>query len=430
MCPSHRYWDFPYEQRESRNGCEGDYLEELRALLDEAVKIMLVADVPLGAFLSGGVDSTTIVGLMSRHIAQPVKTFSIGFREDSYNELPYARLAASQFGTEHHELIVTPDVHEIVDDLVWHFDEPFADVSAIPTYLVAKLAREHVKVALSGDGGDELFGGYTRYATHLRRGTSSSIPRFLREGVIQPLSRSLPHGAWGRNYLHNITLDPFSRYLDSISVFTDLNKQSLYASNFVDELDAVGRVRPSIAGSPITEPLDSLMYFDSKTYLPGDILTKVDRMTMAVSLESRAPFLDHKLIEFVTRIPPGMKLHGSNAKHILKMAAADLLPSEIRNRPKQGFGVPIDSWINNELHDRIRDTLRDSATRQRGYFESRYVDTLLDEHARGRRDHSRALWSLFMLELWYRRFATPTGAPPRHRSVDPTPLRTGASSGR
>ena len=232
-----RYWDFSYDLNSNGNGHKAsDYLDELRALLDEAVKLRLVSDVPLGAFLSGGIDSSTVVALMSRHMDQPVKTFSIGFNEDSYDELKYARLTAKKFGTDHHEFLVTPDICDVVDQLVWHFDEPFADSSAIPTYVVSKLAREHVKVVLTGDGGDELFAGYSRYVTERHRSKFDRIPGLIKSGLMDPLSRYLPHGAWGRNYLHNVSLDPISRYLDNVSVFTGLNKASLYTADFSDQL--------------------------------------------------------------------------------------------------------------------------------------------------------------------------------------------------
>lgn len=404
-----QYWDFPYEHPQQNPArSEDECLEELRDLLDEAVRLRMEADVPLGAFLSGGVDSSTVVGLMARHATQAVKTFSIGFHEDSYNELKYARIAAERFGTDHHEFVVTPDICEIVDDLVWHFDEPFADSSAIPTYMVSKLARQHVTVALSGDGGDELFAGYTRYALDRKRSGFANLPRVVRQGVMQPFGRNLPHGAWGRNYLHNVALDPLDRYIEEVSVFTRLNKPSLYTSSFQQQLgtsEAAQRFRELAARSRKGAALDPLLYLDSKTYLPGDILTKVDRMSMAVSLEARVPLLDHKLIEFVcTRIPASMKMKGLETKHIFKRAVHDLVPNEILDRPKQGFGIPIDQWINQQLRERVRGTLTEPRTMQRGYVEPRYVQLLLDEHERGRRDHATELWTLFMLELWQRKF--------------------------
>jgi asparagine synthase (glutamine-hydrolysing) len=423
-----QYWDFPYEEAQTDPAqSEEDCLEELRAELDEAVRVRLVADVPLGAFLSGGVDSSAVVGLMARHTPQPVKTFSIGFHEDSYNELRYARIAARKFGTDHHEFIVTPDICEIVDELVWHFDEPFADSSAIPTYMVSKLAREFVKVVLSGDGGDEVFGGYTRYAVDRRRSGFARLPRVLRKGLMQPLGRSLPHGARGRNYIYVNAFEPLDRYIEDVSIFTRLNKPSLYTNDFrrkLGQTEAAARFREYAERSRRDDALDPLLYLDSKTYLPGDILTKVDRMSMAVSLEARAPLLDHKLIEFVCRrIPASMKMKGLETKHIFKRAVRDLVPAEILNRPKQGFGVPIDQWINEQLRERVRGTLTEARTLGRGYVEGRYVNLLFDEHERGRRNHSMELWALFMLELWHRAFvdASPDNRLPEQLSADLTP---------
>jgi asparagine synthase (glutamine-hydrolysing) len=401
-----QYWDFEFREGPQRSKAE--YLDELRALLDESVRLRLISDVPLGAFLSGGIDSSTVVGLMARHTSQPVKTFSIGFHEDSYNELEFARLTAKKLGTDHHEFFVTPDICAVVDELVWHFDEPFADSSAIPTYMVSKLARDHVTVVLSGDGGDELFGGYTRYVVERKRGGFERLPKPVREGLMRPLSERLPHAVWGRNYLHNVSLDPVARYLDSVSVFTSLNRKTLYTADFLEKVGPEGYAgdlfRELVEKVKTDEPLDRLLYLDSKTYLPGDILTKVDRMSMAVSLEARAPLLDHKLIDFVTGVPASLKLAGLETKHLFKEAVKDLIPTEILHRPKQGFGVPIQEWINQQLRTRIRDTLSDARTRQRGYINSSYLDVLLDEHERGRRDHSMALWSLLMFELWHRQF--------------------------
>jgi asparagine synthase (glutamine-hydrolysing) len=272
--------------------------------------------------------------------------------------------------------------------------------------MVSKLAREHVKVVLSGDGGDELFAGYTRYVIDQRRSGFAGLPRFVRHGLMAPLSRHLPHGARGRNFLHNVALDSLDRYLDSISIFTELNKPLLYTDAFRGQLqrngDEVIPFRSYAERVRTGEPLDTLLYIDSKTYLPGDILTKVDRMSMAVSLEARVPLLDHKLIEFVNSIPASLKLNGLETKHVFKQAIRDFVPAEILNRPKQGFGVPVDEWINQQLRERIHDTLTEQRTRERGYIAPAYVQLLLDEHERGRRDHSTQLWTLFMLELWHR----------------------------
>ena len=403
-----KYWDFDYSRAtldEPEEKIAADLLEHLR----EAVKIRLISEVPLGAFLSGGVDSSAIVGLMSQVMDQPVKTFSIGFNEDSFNELKYARVAAEHFQTDHHEFIVTPDLVNVVDDLVWHFDEPFADSSALPTYMVSKLAREHVTVILSGDGGDELFAGYTRYVTDRKRSGLEHLPRSIRKNLMQPLSKALPHNAPGKNYLFNISLDAAGRYIDSISHFNGPKKSALYSEVVRNKMNgsfALGeKLYRQIAGSSASDDhIDNLLYLDSKTYLPGDILTKVDRMSMASSLEARSPLLDHKLIEYVTQIPSHLKLKGNETKYIFKKAIEGFVPHEILHREKQGFGVPINEWINLQLKDRIRDDLADRRTIERGYFDAKYIGILLDEHSRGRRDHSPALWTLWMLELWHRKY--------------------------
>jgi asparagine synthase (glutamine-hydrolysing) len=303
-----KYWDFEYEKI-AETKSEAEYVSELRDLLREAVEIRLISEVPLGAFLSGGVDSSAIVALMSQISNKPVKTFSIGFNEDSFNELKYARIAAKHFHTEHHEFIVTPELVETVDELVWHFDEPFADSSALPTFMVSKMAREFVTVVLSGDGGDELFAGYTRYAIDRKRGGFERLPKAIRGGLLKPLSENLPHGFLGKNYLYNASLDAVDRYIDSVSHFNDAGKKALYTEKFLANLNGkcgkATTVFQAMAASVSTgNQIDKLLYLDSKTYLPGDILTKVDRMSMAASLEARSLLLDHKLIDFVMQIPP------------------------------------------------------------------------------------------------------------------------------
>ncbi len=403
-----KYWDFTYAKPVEIK-TEAEYIEELQRLIKEAVKIRLVSEVPLGAFLSGGVDSSTVVAMMSQLLDVPVKTFSIGFNEDSFNELKFARMAADHFKTEHHEFIVTPDLVEIIDDLVWHFDEPFADPSSLPTYMVSKMAREYVTVALSGDGGDEVFAGYTRYANDKKRRGFEKLPKVIRQNVLQKLSEKLPSGTYGKNFLYNTSLDAIDRYIDSVSYFNKLRRKSLYSNEFLEKLGsgfgAGEEVFERLATSVSTgNEVDNLLYLDSKTYLPGDILTKVDRMSMATSLEARVPFLDHKLIEFVTQMPSELKLKGLETKYILKKAMEGIVPKEILYREKQGFGVPINEWINVQLKERILETLGDKRTLERGYFEPKYIQNLLDEHARGRRDHSHSLWIILMLELWHREF--------------------------
>jgi asparagine synthase (glutamine-hydrolysing) len=402
------YWDFQYPERndEPARG-ESYYVERLRELIAESVRLRLVSDVPLGAFLSGGIDSSTVVAMMARAMDRPVKTFSIGFTESSFDELDYARIAARHFSTDHYEFVVTPDVCKIVEEIVWHHDEPFADVSSIPTYIVSKMAREHVTVALSGDGGDELFAGYERYLVDESRAKFERVPGFIRRGVLLPLSSALPHGAYGKNFLRNVALDAGARYVDSISYFNEEKKRGLLSTEFLRAIigrDSSEGFRRIYAAPASKERIDHLLYLDSKTYLPGDIMTKVDRMSMAHSLEAREPLLDHKLIEFVAQIPASLKLRGSETKSILKRAVRGLIPDEIIDRRKQGFGVPIKKWFKKDLREMLMDTLTGSRARQRGYFNPGAVEAILDEHMRGRRDNSRHLWGLLTLELWHRQF--------------------------
>jgi asparagine synthase (glutamine-hydrolysing) len=404
-----KYWNFDYSTV-TETKTEAEYIEGLREKIKEAVRVRLISEVPLGAFLSGGVDSSAIVAMMSQLLETPVKTFSIGFNEDSFNELKYARIAAKHFGTEHHEFIVTPDLVNSIDELVWHFDEPFADPSSLPTFMVSKMARDFVTVVLSGDGGDELFAGYTRYVVDGKRKGLGALPGSVRRNLLRPMIEALPHGTRGKNYLYNASLDPVDRYIDSISHFGGLKKKSLYAAGFKGKLNgsfgAGAGVFRRIAGEVSSkEQLDRLLYLDSKTYLPSDILTKVDRMTMAASLEARVPLLDHELIEYVQKIPAHLKLKGAETKYIFKKALEGIVPNEILYREKQGFGVPINEWINAQLKDRIRETLTEKRTMERGFFEAKYIKTLLEEHRVNRRDHSYSLWILWMLELWHRRFA-------------------------
>jgi asparagine synthase (glutamine-hydrolysing) len=403
-----KYWDFNYAKTENVKS-ETEYIEILREKIKDAVNVRLISEVPLGAFLSGGVDSSSVVAMMSQISDAPVKTFSIGFNEDTFDELKYARVAAEHFKTEHHEFVVTSDLVEIIDELIWHFDEPFSDPSALPTFMVAKMAREFVTVVLSGDGGDELFAGYSRYITDKRRSSLARLPKAIRQNVLQNIAGKLPHNFYGKNYLHNVSLDAVDRYIDSVSQFNGARKKLLYSKDFQSKLNGAAgageRNFKQFAESVSTgEAIDKLLYLDSKTYLPSDILTKVDRMTMANSLEARVPLLDHKLIEFVVAMPANLKLKNLETKYIFKKAMEGTVPRSILYRKKQGFGLPISEWINAQLREKIHGDLSDRKFSERGYFEKSYVQTLLNEHAKGRRDHSHALWLLWMLELWHRKF--------------------------
>lgn len=403
-----QYWDFAYFQNGSRL-TEAEYTERLREKIEDAVKVRLISEVPLGAFLSGGVDSSSVVAMMSKLSDSPVKTFSIGFKEDSFNELKYARIAAKHFNTEHHEFIVTPDFVDIAEEMVWHFDEPFSDPSSLPTYMLSKMAREFVTVVLSGDGGDEVFGGYSRYVSDRRKKYFSLIPRAVRAGILRRAVQHLPAGTLGKNYLYNISLDPVDRYIDSVSQVNVVNRVSMYNSDFRSFLgksfESGERLFNTIAADIETEDsTDRMLYLDSKTYLPGVIMTKVDRMSMASSLEARSPLLDHELIEFAGRIPSKLKINGRTTKYIFKKAMEGIVPDEILYREKQGFGVPISEWINAQLRERIRSELADQRTFERGYLNRSSIDRLIEEHSNHRRDHSYLLWSLWMLELWHRKY--------------------------
>jgi asparagine synthase (glutamine-hydrolysing) len=409
----HQYWDLP-EYGTHRPRDEEECLQELEERLAEAVRIRLIADVPLGTLLSGGTDSSTIVALMARASSRPVKTFSVGFRQTDFNEAPYARLVAEHFGTDHHELILEPDVVETVESLTHSLEEPFGDSSILPTYFISRLARQHVTVALSGDGGDEAFGGYERYQVHLQRRNFDWIPEWVGHVYRKHLHRGLPSGLPGRNLAYSISLPWAERYLEGISLQPFDREMALLSNEFrtaaLGEIDPLSSFREYLDEAPARDPLSRVLYLDTKTYLPGDILTKVDRMSMLASLEVRVPILDHLFLEWVTGLSPEWKLRGTKQKYIFtKLAERVGVPREVLSRPKQGFALPLRHWIRNELKDLIMSVLLDSSTRQRGYFNPEGVQRLLDEHFRGRRDHSARIWRFLMFELWHRNFLANIG---------------------
>jgi asparagine synthase (glutamine-hydrolysing) len=388
-------------------GSQAQSAERLLEQLKDSVGSHLVSDVPVGAFLSGGIDSSAVVALMSGILDRPVKTFSIGFDEASYDELEYARMSARRFNTDHHEFVLTPDLCTIVEEITWHFDEPFADYSSIPTYLVSKLARDHVKVILSGDGSDELFAGYDRYQADRKRRAFDFVPALAGRQMLRRISRGLPNGAFGKRFLYNISLRGAERYIDSVSYFNRMDRRQLLSPEMISEsagCDPEGYFLSIYTGAGAGSHLDRLLYLDTKTYLAGDILTKVDRMTMANSIEARVPFLDHKLVEAALELPASFKLRRSISKYVLKDALRGLLPEAVIDRPKQGFDVPMGRWLKGGLREMLSDVLMDARTRQRGYFNEETVNGLVSEHLRGRRDHSRRLWELLTLELWHRLF--------------------------
>jgi asparagine synthase (glutamine-hydrolysing) len=414
-----QYWDLPqYGTHDPAS--EEELLEELEHKLAEAVRIRLISDVPLGAMLSGGTDSSTIVALMARATSQPVKTFSIGFRQADFNEAPYARLVAQKFGTDHHELIVEPDLVDTMMQLTEHLEEPFGDSSMLPTYFISCLARKHVKVALSGDGGDEAFAGYDRYRIHLEDRSFGWVPdwawRFYREQVHPRVPYAMP----GRNLAYSIALPWQERYTEGVSFQAFQREMDILSPEFASLNGApLSSFREYLDQAPAHDPLSRVLYLDTKTYLPGDILTKLDRMSMATSLEARVPMLDHVFLEWVTALTPRWKMRKGSQKFILRKLAARVgVPSEVLDRPKQGFALPLGHWMRDELKELVQSTLLESRTLQRGYFNPTGVRRLLEEHFQERRDHSARLWRLLIFELWHRNYLeriASAGEPPADR---------------
>jgi asparagine synthase (glutamine-hydrolysing) len=400
-----QYWQLPVDR--TFGGTEQDAVSELRRILADAVRAHMMADVPLGAFLSGGIDSSLVVALMAQASDRPVKTFSIGFEEAAFDELPHARRVARHLQTEHHEFVVRPDALGILDRMIWHFDEPFADPSAIPTWYVSEMARRHVTVVLSGDGGDELFGGYTRYRPHPRVESFDRLSAGLGRAVAKAAWRALPHGARGKNFLRHVARDAQGRYIDSVTFYHADERSALLSPELRRALN--GWNSEALFRQPFDRfghlPVKAqLMAFDFETYLPEDCLVKVDRMSMAHSIESRVPLLDHLVIEFAASLPASMKMPGGRLKHLLKELAFSLVPREILDRPKQGFGVPIGHWFRGELRDAFGDILGSPLARQRGYFDHTFIDRVLAEHLDEKRDHSWRLWQLLVFELWHRQY--------------------------
>jgi asparagine synthase (glutamine-hydrolysing) len=385
-------------------------VEQFGNLLRDAVRRRLIADVPLGAFLSGGMDSSSVVAEMAELSSTPVKTFSIGFSERDFDELRYARQVAERFGTDHHELVVEPRALEVLPTLVRHYGEPYGDSSAIPTYYVAQLTRQHVTVALNGDGGDELLAGYERHWAARVAARYDTIPHFVRHGLIRPLIPLVPEPRRRRAFLRRAKrfmaaahLPVFDRYLHWVGAFTPAQKAALYTPAFASEVgdnDAGRWLRHALAPEPHLDPVDAVVRADTLMYLPEDLLAKVDIATMASSLEARAPLLDHRLVEFCAALPSRYKLRGRTSKWLLRRLMQDRLPREILTRPKMGFGVPVGEWLRGELRPLLEDTLFASSATQRGYFNPLAVRALVDDHLSRRADRTSHIWGLLMLELW------------------------------
>lgn len=407
-----RYWlpDFSHKLKIS----EEEAGEQALALLREAVRIRLMSEVPLGAFLSGGIDSSAVVALMSEESSERVKTFSIGFEEQDFSELHHARRVAEHVGADHHEFIVRPDALEVLPLLVEHYGEPYADSSAVPTYYVARETRKYVTVALNGDGGDESFAGYERYAAMSLAEKYRKLPAFLRESVIRQAVELIPTSDVRRSrvrsakrFLQGASLTKIDRYMRWVSVFPKDVKVSLYADSFLQQTrnaDAAATIAPWFGRANGAGIVDASLLADIMTYLPNDLLVKVDIATMAVSLEARSPFLDHHLIEFAASLPENLKLRGLTTKYLLKRVLRRLLPEENLHRPKMGFGVPIGHWFRGQMQPFLREVLLSEKSLRRGFFKTETVKRLIESHTRGECDYSQQLWTLLLLELWFNRF--------------------------
>ena len=429
-----RYWIPPYEEQEARQSGAGDmesdatrgwtpeqWRSELRSTLTEAVRLRMRSDVPLGTFLSGGVDSTIIAGLMQQLSNRPVKTFSIGFPVQQFDERSYAREAARHLGTEHHESVVEPSALDILPRLIWQYDEPFADSSAIPTMYLSEMTRRHVTVALSGDGGDELFAGYERYQA-VRLGTVfDRLPGPLRSLLTSKLWQRIPASVRQKSRRRRVKRllaalgeDPQRRYLKWIGIFDDDRRRALYSPGFLDQLDgcdAAGFLSDAYTTCPTRDFVTRTTCTDVLTYLPCDILTKVDIASMTYGLECRSPLLDHHVVELAARMPLGLKQTWTTKKRILIETFSDLLPVSIQKRPKMGFGVPLDHWFRDELKPLLHEILLDRRSLERGYFEPSAVRQLVNEHVSAQWDHSYRLWALLCFEAWHRMFLDSASPP-------------------
>ena len=407
-----RYWDVSFEQAGSNPGgpdCQAEIVERLQASVDRR----LMTEVPLGAFLSGGVDSSSIVAMMANLLDEPVNTCSISFGDPKFNESQFADIVAKKFATLHHVEQVDPNDYDLIDDLAGFYDEPFADSSAIPTYRVCELARKRVTVALSGDGGDENFAGYRRYRWHMyEEAVRNRIPAPIRRSLFGLLGRLYPKADWApkmfraKSTLQAIARDALPGYLHSVSIFPSELRARLWSSEFRSRLqgyEAINVFHEHAKHASCDDSLSLVQYIDFKTYLPGDILTKVDRASMAHSLEVRVPILDHEFVEFVATIDPKQKLYGREGKYIFKKALEPHLPDDILYREKMGFGVPISGWFRNELRDKVRTTLTSGPLAETGIFDMGFVESLVTQHQSGVREHSAVLWALLMFASFLQR---------------------------
>jgi asparagine synthase (glutamine-hydrolysing) len=402
-----QYWDLRFCKLKAD---ERELSEALYDLLKDAVRIRLISDVPLGAFLSGGIDSSSLVALMSELMDRPVKTFSIGFDDPSYNELEHARTVAKHFATDHHELTIQPDVVNLVSDLIRHLDEPLADVSIFPTYLVSKLARDHVTVVLSGDGGDELFGGYEWYVAEKIARYYRYLPEAVKRHWIPSLIGFVPPSRKKKGPINKLkrfvegsALPETLRHFRWSSFLTEASKQDLYTEELrqsVNHGDTCSRFTDYFDINGDADATWQEQFADVKTYLADDILVKVDRMSMANSLEARTPYLDYRVAEFAAALPTGMKLKGLQTKYLLKRCMSAKLPPSILNRKKEGFSIPMKNWLQHELRPMMEDVLSPRRLNQEGLFNSAYIEKLKADHLKGTANNSHQLWSLMVFEIW------------------------------
>jgi asparagine synthase (glutamine-hydrolysing) len=407
-----RYWRLDFS-RKRRVDDPREVHEELRGQIRAATARRLVADVPLGAFLSGGVDSTAVVAAMAEASSEPVRTFSIGFTSEKFNELPLARLVAERFATEHHQLVVEPHAVELIPRIVRHYGEPFADDSAIPSFYLAEMARRHVTVALNGDGGDESFGGYPRYVVNLASARLERLPLALRRalahvGSCVPESGTID--SWNsriRRAAATVTLDGPSRYVAYMTHLNGLRRDRLYTDDYrelVGQSVAAGVIERPWQESGAASVVDEMLDVDIQTYLPDDLLVKMDVATMASSLEARSPLLDHELMQFAASLPAELKVRGREKKVVLRAALRGWVPDEVLDAPKRGLRLPLGDWFRGELREFTRDALLDPRAIGRGWFREAYVRELLDRHRDGLQDHSQGIWTLLMFELWHQEF--------------------------
>jgi len=414
-----KFWSLPAPAAEAAPGMTKEAARaRIRELFDESVKIRMIADVPLGAFLSGGIDSSSVVASMALQSKEPVRTFSIGFDEQDFNELPYARMVAERYGTQHHEEIVKPQAIDLLPKLVHHFDEPFGDSSAIPTYIVSQFAVQYVKVALSGDGGDELFGGYKSFIYQDQLRWADRLPQVLRRAMTG-IANALPYSAYGKTYLRAVARPTaMERYFETNYAPYFLRERLLQAK-WMLPADAAFLTR-TFAGCLLPEDSDVLlqaMYFETAANLTGDMLVKVDRMSMANSLEVRCPVLDHKLAEFAATLPTSWKIENGQGKRILVDALSDRLPPALLSLPKKGFGVPLGIWFRGALKSFLVDHLLGKKFLDRGFVSGKFVRYLIEEHQSQRRDNSHWLWRLLALELWLREYESDIRVEPELKAL-------------